>query len=202
MIRLFSHIKNRILDTSKSIILGMRTISGSLRITDPESWTIDPAKADFFIAAGETYRLPIKIRFPRNETAGKKKLSAVVDFVAKTNYKITLETEVEIGLKDVEIDANLITLKNKKGGIDDVLIILVVTNKSEQPISMYSFASLRNFSTLRKTIQNLKPGQKVTKNFRFKKAADAIDTYSVKTGVHEISGPAVLIKRLNKASSQ
>ena len=179
-----------------------RTISGSLRITDPSRWTISPSKADFFIAAGETYRLPIKIRFPRNETAGKKHLSAMVDFIAKIQYKIKLDTEVEIGLEDVEVDANLTRLKSKNGGIDDAVTVLNVTNKSEKSISMYAFASLTGFQSLKKTIQNLKPGQTVTKIFRFKNAADVVMNNSIRTGVHEISGPAMLMKRVTFATEE
>ena len=179
-----------------------RTISGSLRLTDPARWSIKPEKADFFIAAGETYRLPVTLNFPSNETAGKKHLAAAVEFTAKSQYKISLETEIEIGLKDVELEANLTRLKNKNGGIDDVLVILEVKNKSELPISMYSFASLKGFQSMKKTIQKLKPGQTITKRFRFKNAAEALKNSSIRTGVNEISGPAILMKRLTYASNE
>ncbi len=173
-----------------------RTISGTLRMTDPKKWTIKPEMTEFFIAAGETYRLPVTVRFPRSETAGKKMLGAAVEFVVKNQYKIKLQTQVEIGLKDIEMDVNLLLEPSKQGGSDDALVIMIVSNKGKKPISMYGFASLKTYAMLQKPIQNLQPGQKMTKIFRFKNAGEVLKKFKIRAGIREINGPATLSKRV------
>jgi len=167
------------------------TITGDLRITGPEGWTIQPARHNFSIPAGETERLPLRMSFPIAEVAGEKPLTAEVTFTANREYQITTKAPMELGWEDVEFDA---TLALDESGAAQVNCVL--TNRGDEPLTVYAFANLPSHPRKERLVANLEAGESVIRRFRFEDAADAVAAHPVRAGVRETNGPAMLNKRV------
>lgn len=175
------------------------TISGKLVVTGPESWTIKPQRHVFSIGPGRSLRLPIALRFPVNEVAGTKQLTAQLEFTADRKYEIELATPLRLGLEDVMLEASLAleprTLEDGTQTVD-AAVTCIVTNTGDQEMSLNIFAKLPGFSRKERLIPQLEPGQAAIRQFRFPAAAAALTRSDIRLGVRETNGPAVLNKRV------
>jgi len=64
-------------------------------------------------------------------------------------------------------------------------------------ISLYSFANMTGYSRQERLISQLHPGESIIRNFRFLDGAQRLKTQSVRTGLRETSGPAVINHHLS-----
>ena len=169
-----------------------RTISGHMTILAPEGWNIQPHLTYFSIASGETRSVPVTLRFPRSELAGRKTLVARFDFLAEREYVVDLSTEMELGLLDVKFDANLSRIKDPESGRTDVLVTVLITNTGDRILSLRPFAIMQGHPRQMLPIQGLRPSQSVVRRFRFEGDGTDLATKIVRTGLRELNGPAVL----------
>lgn len=175
-----------------------RTISGSLRFTGPEGWDVQPIRHSFSIPAGGSVRLPVVMTFPLHEVAGRKTLTAEVDFVADRRYRVQLWTPLELGLPDVEFDASLtFEASSDPAAAPDALVTCLITNTGDAPRSLYVFANLFDHPRQERVVARLEPGESVVRRFRFETARDELLDYPLRTGIRETNGPAILNKRLD-----
>lgn len=175
-----------------------RTITGSLRFTGPEGWDLQPIRHHFSIPAGGRVKLPVTMTFPLHEVAGRKNLSAEVDFVADRRYRVELWTPLELGLPDVEFDASLsLEASDDANAPPDAVVTSLITNTGDAPRSLYVFANLFDHPRQERVVARLEPGETVVRRFRFESARDELIDYPLRTGVRETNGPAILNKRLD-----
>ncbi|MFP4144288.1 MAG: hypothetical protein ACOCTI_07870 [Phycisphaeraceae bacterium] len=163
-----------------------QTVNGTLQLVTPEKWEIQPARQEFAIPAGQTIELPVQIRFPISETAGRKRLRAKFDFVADRRYRIEHPLDLEIGMADLDFDPVL----TRQG--DSALVTCVVTNRSDRPRGLYVFAQMVGHARQERLVPQLQPGESVIRRFRFENVGDQLDRTGVRTGVRESNGPAIL----------
>ncbi|MEL7088397.1 MAG: hypothetical protein AAGL98_08170, partial [Planctomycetota bacterium] len=83
------------------------TASGFFNITGPEDWAIRPNRHRFSIAPGGTLKLPVAMKFPINEVAGPKQLTANVEFTADRRYEIEIAAPMKLGLEGVRFEPSL-----------------------------------------------------------------------------------------------
>jgi len=170
------------------------TISGSFTITGPESWTIKPHRHVFSIAPGRTLELPIALRFPVNEVAGGKQLTAAMEFTADRRYDLEFSTPMALGLEGVRFEASLTLEEGAAPSTVNAAVTCIITNTGGEPISLNVFAKLQGHARKERLIPRLEPGQAVIRQLRFVDAAPALSQNDIRLGVRETNGPAVLNK--------
>lgn len=171
------------------------TITGSMQIVGPEPWTIQPAQHVFSIRGGDSQTFDIRLAIPVSELAGKKMFIAKFDLSADQRYRIDVAIPVEVGLTDVEFDAQLAIERNDDGKID-VIAVCTITNTGETRQALNAFARVPGQASIERPIAKLEPNQTVVKRFRFKDGLQDVLAGSVRVGVREMRGPAILNKRL------
>ena len=119
-------------------------------------------------------------------------VTAHFDFTASQRYQVDISAPVEIGLKDINLDASVTLERNTVTGKNDVVVTQLISNKSDDIVTLYAFANLSGFSRQERTVAGLKPGQTIVRRFRFKDAEDAVRGHHVRVGLRETAGPAVL----------
>ncbi len=174
-----------------------RTISGYLTVVSPERWKVQPQRTFFSIAAGQRHEIPVEILFPVSELAEPKLLTAQLDFTADRAYSVRFSTPVQVGLRDVQFDANLSLERHAETGRIDAVVTQMVTNRGQQPLTLYAFANLTGYPRRERTISGLKPGQSIIRRFRFPDAAAVMRDHVIRVGLRETSGPAVLNRVLS-----
>ncbi len=173
-----------------------RTISGSLLLTGPEDWMMQPDMHYFSIPSGGELTLPLTLSFPVSEVAGFKYLTAEFDFIAHKHYKVDMGSPMELGLQDVEFQATMAILPGKKPGMEDVYVNCVITNTGSVNQSLYVYAYIGGHPRQERLVARIEPGQSVVRTFKFENAGEAIRKYPLRTGVRESNGPVLLNKIL------
>jgi len=174
-----------------------RTINGTLTLTGLKSWRISPRRTNFNIAAGGTAEIPVTLSLPITEVAGDKALDVRFDLLADKRYVIDAETHFKLGLREADFDANLTLERNATTGKVDVVVTQVITNTGDRSISIYAFANLRGFPRQERIVARLGAGESVVRRFRFPDAAATLRDSSIRVGLRETQGPAILNKVLS-----
>jgi len=173
------------------------TMTGTMTITQPESWRISPKQHSFSIPAGKSMNATIQLMFPISEIAGTKKLTAHFDFMVNQRYVVGLTAPMDLGLKHIRSDATLAIEPNAQTGGQDAVVTQLITNTGSEPVSLQAFAQLVGFPRQERLISGLKPGQSVVRRFRFTEAAEEARDKGVRVGLRESGGPAVLNRLLH-----
>jgi len=165
-----------------------RTITGKVRLDAIEKWAINPRLMPFSIAAGKEIRIPMELTFPISELAGEKRLAAQIEIDADQQYKLDATIPLEIGLKDVELNPTL----NIDRDTGDIVVTSMVTNRGEEPRSLYAFITAGDLARQQRIIANLQPNQTALKRFRLPGLADQLAGQSIRVGLREMNGPAMV----------
>jgi hypothetical protein len=169
------------------------TATGTLDFVGPGGWTIQPYRHHFAIPPGESVVLPLTMRFPVLATAGEHELVARLRFRADQPYDVLVSTPLRLGLPDIEFTATA-TLQPAADGQPgrDLLVTCVISNSSNEPRSLYAFASHHGQPRQERLVPTLGPGQTIVRRFRFRQLDEASASHPVRCGVRESSGPAIL----------
>jgi len=170
-------------------------MSGSLRFNGPEGWSTQPHVHHFTIPPGKSIELPITLKFPLSEEAGAKQLSAKATFSAGDEYDIEVATPMSLGLDNITYEATMAVEPNASGG-ENVVVVAVITNTGDEPVSLNTFANLQGHMRQERLIANIQPGETIVRRFTFENAQDQARQFPVRAGVRQVRGPAVLNKRL------
>jgi len=174
-----------------------QTISGRMRIREPDSWRIQPRTHLFSIAAGDTKQIQLQLMFPVGETAGPKKLVADFDFTADRQYTVQLAAPMELGLKGVSLDPTLTLDKDPQTGVVDAVVTLQVTNHGKEAKSLFAFANLYGRRREQRLIQELTPGLSTIRRIRFQDVGELLQEHDIRVGLREAEGEAVINKILS-----
>jgi hypothetical protein len=153
------------------------TVRGRVYIVEPggftgppgnidRSWEVSPRVIPFVLDAFETKQIPVKIAYSLGEIAGKKKLTFDVELEADKDYPLMrIEREIELGLDGVEMN---LTARRGEDGI--TVIGVHVTNKLDSDQDFEVIAIPPNESRIRRSINGIKPGEQLTREFAFTNA--------------------------------
>lgn len=169
-----------------------RSIHGTLRITGPEHWKIGPQLFHYNALPGETVRLPIELNFPISELEGEKQLTAMLELDGETERAVELAAPLSLGLKQVLYTPTLHVERSAQRVDGDVVVTALVTNIGDKPQSFYAFALAHDQPRLERIVSRLAPGQTMLKRFRFINAARELSGSTIRTGLREMNGPAIL----------
>ncbi|MHC4994182.1 MAG: hypothetical protein ACYTGQ_03925 [Planctomycetota bacterium] len=173
-----------------------QTITGRLRIDEPSRWSVNPSVIHFSIAAGQTQGFGIQMTLPINVLAGPHELSAHFELEADRAYVLDLHTPVEVGLEDIEFKA-VLGVETRQDQAEPVVVIEIeVTNLGQEDDSFYAFAMPPGMKEEQKLVAPLRAGESVTKRFNFFNSLRYLSGQSIRVGLRQIDGPAVLNKML------
>ncbi|MGD9692150.1 MAG: hypothetical protein AB7G17_11995 [Phycisphaerales bacterium] len=172
------------------------TISGTLRITDPKGWKIEPRVISFDIPAGGQRRIPAELSFGLGEEAGLKHIVADVDVLADRRHSnIRLAAPLEVGLASMQLTPSYAMVPSPTGGPPDVVITLSVTNSGQNPETVKVFVIAPGFPSEQAPVSSLGPGETAVRRFRFPNAAPTLLNKRIRVGLIDVEG----IGRLNKS---
>ncbi len=162
------------------------TVSGQIRFLleggGYRNWVIEPSVMNFILNQGEEFNEEISLKLPTNEVGGMKELAAYLTLEANRNYGLHVSVPFEIQL--FGIDMNVFTQRINGS---DLLIQQVVTNESEEEISLISFVDLPDRDHLERAIPRLQPGVSVTKSYLIRDAQKWVGQY-VRIGLNDPKG--------------
>lgn len=160
-------------------------ISGRIRMTGPQGWTVSPEVPNFHLNPGETYRGPVSIEFPYNSVAGAKTVMCSIDLQADRSQQIRVPVSLRLGLGDVGLE----TIALRDGS--DVIVQQMITNYTNKPIDYTAFVTLPGQARQERLLQGLKPGATIIKKYRFPNVKIAREQ-KLRSGVRETDGTRVL----------
>ncbi|HNQ22410.1 MAG TPA: hypothetical protein PKK06_04885 [Phycisphaerae bacterium] len=135
-------------------------VSGSVRLTVPRDWEVQPANFTFQLSGQRLYELPLRLRPPHSEGAGVKQVVAQMT-LSPSGYYLEVPLPVTLGLADVEV-AGLPIIEG-----DNLILRHIVTNRSSRPLSFRGSASVPGRERQYRPFTNLPPGERQTVEYRF-----------------------------------
>jgi len=144
---------------------GSRQVSGQGSLEAPASWKVSPRNFPIHLGPGQTADIPIEIRYPNNEPAGRKDL--VLKLELEGQY-LEVPLWVEVGLAAVEVRGMAFVEGSH------LLLRHVVTNRSEGPLSFRGSANVPGRERRYRPVTNLMPGRTQMLEYRFEGGSDLI----------------------------
>lgn len=153
------------------------TIRGKIYIVEPggytgnageidRSWEIHPRVIPFVLDADEARNVPLDIAYSLGELAGMKELTFDVELSADSDYPLMrVQRDIELGLEGIDM-----RLAARKGADGITIVTVQVTNNLgiEQDFEVTAIPPTE--ARLRKSINAIKPAEKITREFAFTKA--------------------------------
>ncbi len=133
-----------------------RGASGKLRLITPEGWQVEPAEFDFKLAAREEYRAPFRVRFPYDANNGPQDVRIEVQVAADRRYQFSIHRRMQIGLGDVELDADTEMADN-----GELLVHQRLVNHTDEEVSFKCDLYAANRRRLRTQVLQLGRGEDV-----------------------------------------
>jgi hypothetical protein len=172
-----------------------QTLSGTMHIVGPEHWRIEPRVMRLSIPAGQTLHAPLALMFPVSQLGGTQPLTAHFAFTTDKPYSVQLTADMEIALPGVEWDAQL-SIERQDDGTLDAVVTQMLSNRKDEPISMFAFAAMPQSPRQEQLIARLMPGESIMRQFRFADVGDQLGREQIRVGIREAAGPAGLNKIL------
>jgi len=161
-------------------------ISGRIRLNEPERWDFSPRVLQFSARRGEEIRLPFSIELGIGEEAGPRLIEAELELIADRRYPIIrVPLMVELGLEDVQLTPSYRFAAGSDGSLSTLVVEALITNTSQQPISLDAIALAAGFPGQSAPISSLEPGDSVVKRFVFFNAADQLRGQRVRVSLRE-----------------
>lgn len=161
---------------------GRKPFAGRVALQAPDGWAVRPQRFALQLPPRAEFSQPIEFRYGQNEPAGLKQIVAVVDFETEPSYHLEIPLTLELGIHDVDVwgftflEGNRLVLRHG------------VTNRSSQPLSLRSFATVPGRSRQFRVIAALAPGETTIAEYRFTDPA-ALARRTVRLGLREVDGP-------------
>lgn len=162
-----------------------QAISGSLKLTPPAGWTINPPTFAFSLNPGETFERDLTIELPYNTIGGPKTVFADFQVQADRATAFTVPLVLNVGLSDVGMQ----TLALRDG--EDIIVQQMISNYGDRPIDYSAFAMYPGQARQERLVTNLAPGQTTIRRYRFAKVK-LVDGAMVRSGIKEIYGTRIL----------
>lgn len=158
-------------------------VTGQVRITSPEGWTIQPRMARFNLAPHEAWTGKLTVSFPYNAPAGLKQFDVNLDIDARQAWSIQAPAFFYLTLEGVVFD--IIQSTGSDGSLE---VQQVITNRTDKPLSFNCFVYVPDVPRQSRPVQNLAPGATAVKLFRFPNSAK-LRGKTLRAGLHGMGGP-------------
>jgi hypothetical protein len=136
------------------------SLAGTLKISLPRGWTMEPPSIPMQLRPGETIRKPITIRYPYSELAGSNTINGYL--LAENNQKYEFTTMILITSDVVELDSSMQLMPN-----GDLVVQQIITNISQTSLNAQAYAQVPGYPRQQRYLLELAPGQSSVKRFVF-----------------------------------
>jgi len=167
-------------------------VSGSIHLRQTADCRITPRRQDFVMRSGETIRLPLSVIFDRSIIAGTKHIEAEVNLAADREYRLQVHTDVEVGWKNIEMNATWQVAENTRTGRHDLIITQYITNRGALAVNLDTFLRAPGVGQNRRVITALQPDTTAVKTFSIPGGATLLAGRTVRLGVADRDGVAQL----------
>ena len=106
------------------------SVSGVVRLSNPQRWRFTPREIPFKLAAGETRQIPFEVTLPYDASTGHQELRLDFDLTADRRRQLTVYRPVEVGDDSVTFD--IATHLSDQG---DLIVEQKLVNKTDEPVS-------------------------------------------------------------------
>jgi len=172
-------------------------LSGTLVLQEKANWRMTPRSHDFTIEANGTARLPVEIILDRSVPTGASTLHADVLLQADGNYRVSLWTEVEVGLSSMDFALTWSVRENADTGQEDLIITQFITNTGSEPLFADAFLFAPGVQQQRRLIAGLEPGEVAVRTFVVPDGIQQLAGQIVRVTVASRSGPGRLNRELH-----
>jgi len=160
--------------------------AGTLRLTGPAGWSIQPRVKRFSVGPGDRWSQAVTIRFPYSATTGLKRINVALDIETAGGGQVEIPAFLHLSLPEITFDP--IYALGEDGQLQ---VQMCVINNGDQPITFRCFAHVAGRARQSSIVQDLPAGAKTVKIFRFSDGA-ALLGQTLRSGLRQIDGNAVL----------
>lgn len=181
------------------------TLSGQLRIDEPDSWKYKQRVLSFSVPAGATADIPVNFATPIFELAGSKEFAVNATLESSRSEgvpTIRLAAPIEVGYRRILLQAAH-HYTTTPDGTEFLIVTEDITNDSDEPVWLEAFALAKGYPYQRADVGNLQPGHRATRMFRFQigtsgsggsKSGRSTDQTAeplrqIRVGLRELNGP-------------
>ncbi|MBN1909366.1 MAG: hypothetical protein JW818_06485 [Pirellulales bacterium] len=104
--------------------------SGSVELVMPEIWEVDPKRASFRLADGETHRQPFELLLPYDASSGQHPVRADFEVQADRLYRFSVYRAIDIGIGGVKIEWSMAMTP-----FGQLEVTQVFYNNTDEPVS-------------------------------------------------------------------
>ncbi len=162
-------------------------MEGTVMLTPPERWTIEPVKIEFSLDPGETLEQVIDFRIPPRHLADTRELKIDVDLRNPRPTRLMRSIPLTIGLKDIAMTE---TTKLRGGAL---VVEQVLTNNSAEAVNFWGFCQAPNRPRKEHAFLSLKPGDSSRHEYVLTNGRELIGQ-QLHMGLREIRGSRTLDK--------
>ncbi len=171
-----------------------QSISGTIRVNEPDGWDVQLSSATFSLNPGETMARPVELQIPYNSDAGLHRIDVEITLTGgRTGGALTMirvPLEVRLGLADV----GLRTTCRRDGA--DLVVMQTVTNYGDETIDFEAFVLVPGQARQERLVVNLGAGRETERRYRFEGAGDVPAGSEILSGLRELEGTRILNDRV------
>jgi hypothetical protein len=134
-------------------------IGGMVRLQGPVFWQFDPAGSKFALPAGKEFVLPMKLRYPSNESIGRKSINLRFDLEARKPITLNLMLPLHVGVSDLEMRV----LWFMRG--QELVVCQEVINNGSSWTDLVAFLIAPDQPRMERQVRRLGPGQTALKEY-------------------------------------
>jgi len=156
-------------------------INGIVRLQGPTDWQFDPSGSRFALPAGKDFTLPMKLRFPSNESIGRKSINVRFELEARKLMRLNLSLPLRIGVSD--LDMRVIWFLRGQ----EMILWQEVQNKGDKWTDLRAFVVAPERPRMERQIRRLGPGQTAVKEYSLGPWKDMFRK-TIRVGFQEVRG--------------
>jgi hypothetical protein len=159
-------------------------LSGEIRLRLPDGWDVEPSRFRFSAPVGGVFEQLLEIRFPRNETAGEKRIIVDADVQADGRYHFEAPIAIRLGSDELDVWGFAYTEGDK------LVVRHGVTNRSDVTLNMRGSAVAPGRIRQNRILLEFLPGQSMIFEYHFPNAEDLRDR-EIRLNLREVNGPRI-----------
>jgi len=159
-----------------------QTISGEARVYPARNWHFDPPGGRFVTGPGRKFALPMKLRYPSNESIGRKLIPVRFDLETRRRVRLSLLVPLNIELSDLKMRV-LWFVRNGR-----LVVTQQVRNTGRDWMDLSSFLIAPDRPRMERHIRRLGPDQMVVKEYDLGPWKDLFGRM-IRVGLRQERGP-------------
>jgi len=141
------------------------SISGTLRLTPPPGWEVEPHTIRFSLAPAERVREPIRLTMQRGASAGRTRLMGSAEVLADRKYVFEIPLPFEVNTNDLDAWG----LAFVAG--DQLIVRHGIINRTSETLNIKGYVAAPGRMRQYRTVSSFKPGASTTLEYVLPNAA-------------------------------